>query len=195
VGGVYSSIEQTDPYVYEDGQQYPSAVAYVMLARDPTSYMTGPYAQAGWGKIDWPGIAPIRRSFAQWLQTDNDGASYYAVTRFEAGFPPGYFRVYTVLYDDASHRFTFQVEGWTFATGRADFRPLQGKVSLEIVNKASQMPGGTSAPTKFWDNSLYYSGGWHDLVPDLKQVTDTSIHDAVVPVPWYMETWDKACIS
>ncbi|MGA3184449.1 MAG: hypothetical protein ABSE52_07625 [Candidatus Dormibacteria bacterium] len=151
VGGIYSDILVYSPYVYDDSS-YQGVSAWVMLVDSSA------YAQVGW--VQYP--QGSRGFFDQWTTANGSsetGTVYYGVGTV------GQYAWFTMLYNNPSGYFTFEYNdgGGNVVMNQpvAKWTPTGVQNYGEIVDAASQMPGGASDHEDFSSTYWYINGqGW-----------------------------------
>jgi len=179
VGGVYSDIYDYSPWVHYISSTASAVVGWVMVDNTNSFY---DWSQVGW--LEYP--LGARYTFDQ---TFNGSGT--PRTMMFASKPINTYHYYTVLYNNPSGYFSFQVDGSQIDKTRIDFTPNEGENYGEAKSTADQMAGGYNNPEVFKDTHVYYSGGWHAF---------NGIPNATKNYYWYselsgytLEIWDGAC--
>jgi len=181
VGGVYSLIENEEPYVAPYSL---ATTGWVMLAK---------YQAAKWSQVGWYWTGTASHTF---LQVWDGTTDVTRTTDPPTAFPGSTY--YTALYDPATSRFTFQVGGlaWPYSGYyvQQSWSPNEGEIFGEIQNYDSQMPGTVSNPMDTSDAHYYHYGYWTEFAG-----TPYSDNSSLWPYAsggsplTHLAVWDSGC--
>ena len=175
VGGVYSTFQNYDSYVY--GSSITST--WVLIFDN----VNGRYAQVGW--YEQPSLG-YRDVFDEYVNTSGQQI------RDVYDYPAGASDTYTVEYDPISKITTFKVQTVQLNQVVVSYLPNDGQVMGEVLNFANQMVGGRDDPVSLSGSRIYYSGGWKAFNGSVVNY-DVNAYGNTVQNQGTDDIWDNAC--
>ena len=203
VGGTYADIKILDPYVnsaYGDGGNTVAWVGILNAAGNSACGGVCDYAQLGWQQYPYNNGTSEMDTFYEWGDANGN---ITVSSKFECALHGnvGDIKTYTVLWGNAgTGKLSFSYAGGYTCGGHpvAGWTPDAAVQGAEILNLASQMPGGKTSGyhESFSGSNIYYSGSWSNFNGSghLYPVTGYGNEFAYsVDDSDYFSAWDKEC--
>ena len=181
IGGVYSKLRITNPYLHEDsanpiswavvefydGLQFYARIGYEQPINFLLKHSTFVEYQTG------------STHHAYGFNSETVGSDIYYTVLWQAGLP---------------NRISFQRSGSTLIgpVGVGGYSPTGAEVLGEIHTAKSQMPGTTSSHELFYDTNIYYSGAWRAF-DGITFQTNSTYHLAAKVTTKNYEIYDRNC--